>query len=233
MRLCSLTTRLVLLALLTHSGTSAAATKAQRLQQQATHWRRTGLSLVVLGSLNLALTLGMGIGGSIACANAEASGGRCELFAAVVIGTSTAGAIVGSALLSTGIPILIRGNHDLERARDPERMAREEIQARERERDPVWLARQRVLGHRLLRAGGVTVSLALAASTLWLWAYSKPGTFPRDFTPVMEATSLVTMALSIGLFTSGGVYLRRGSRGAPPTRLELRVGSAVTLSGTF
>jgi len=198
------------------------AQSAAALAEQAGHWRRTGIAFLIMGGLNLALAVGMSVGGNVTCSNPNT---KCELFGAVVFGTEVGASVVGAILVAIGIPLLVRGNRDLVRANNPELRADEQLW---KESDAFRLQTRR-LGLRLLGAAGGMLALSIASFGVWAYGYSQ---HPYDsWPPAMGAVAMAAQITSIILFSVGGVMVYR-SRDVP-VRLNLQLGSSVGLNGAF
>lgn len=142
------------------------------LRADAGRKKSTGIALMVFGSLNLTLALGMGIGGTISCERAAASadGVGCELFGAVVIGVASGAGAASAILLGTGIPLYAAGVRRGARADRIEAAVRRSLPEGypapwERREDPL-VVESRIQQHRraglgLLTGGGVTFGLGL------------------------------------------------------------------------
>jgi hypothetical protein len=190
--------------------------------------RSTGIALMVLGSLNLVVTLGVGLGMGIPCSR---PGTECGLADVAMISTTASSAIVGGTLLAAGIPLYVQGQRAVERARremdeSPGAFVEPEALRPHPERD-------RKLGVRLLTAGALSLGVGLAGTAgVIATAYS-----PRSPSAAAEISTLclstVGGGLGIILLSTGGAYLARAHarRAEPPVRLSLRLGSSIALAG--
>jgi hypothetical protein len=80
--------------------------------------RNTGIALIVLGSLNLAVAVGAGFGLGIPSSAASARGcPDCGLGETVALSIAIPSVVVGGTLLGVGIPLYVQGNRVVKRAR--------------------------------------------------------------------------------------------------------------------
>jgi hypothetical protein len=201
------------------------------LRADAGRKKSTGIALMVFGSLNLTLAIGMGVGGSLTCQQHE-----CELFGPLWVSVTGASAGVAGILLATGIPLYGAGVRRGARADRIEAAARralpEGYPAPWEQRDDARAVEARGRNHReisrgLLIGGGVTLGLGLLGIAGWIGCDYSGGCHNGLYLPSILSAIFGT---STGVvLTSIGAHFARRSQ----VELRLALGSSIGLSGTF
>jgi hypothetical protein len=202
------------------------------LRADAGRKKATGIALMVFGSLNLTLAIGMGVGGSITCERTN-----CELFSAVVLGVSTGAGMAAAVLLGAGIPLYGAGVRRGARADRIEAAARRELPAgypapwEQREDSPAVEARgrnHREISRGLLIGGGVTLGLGLLGIGGWVGCAFSGGSCHDGLYLPSVLSAIFGTSTGIVLTSIGGHFARRSQ-----VELRLALGSTVGLTGSF
>jgi hypothetical protein len=191
--------------------------------------RGTGIALMVLGSLNLAVTVGAGLGMGIPSHSRACS--DCGLADVAMMGITIPSAVVGGTLLAAGIPLYVQGDRAVKRARrelaeSPGAFVEPEAQRPHPERD-------RRRGIRLLTAGAISLGVGLAGTAGLIGVvYSTQWADSAAWFSTLCLSSIGS-GLGIILVSTGGAYMARARQrhAEPPVRLSLRLGTSIALAG--
>jgi hypothetical protein len=195
--------------------------------------RSTGIALVTLGALNLTVAVGAGIGLATSCGHAQ--GLECEWLGAALFGTAIASGIVASALLTSGIPLVVYGQREVKRAAALEAGLSTDWQ---RGWTPSELAgardKRKWTGLGLTLSGVVNLALGLASMGALFGCMGSSNACSTEGVLAALPMAVIGGTSGVVLLASGGhLYRTRNHPAADQLSLRLNLGSTVGLKATF